>query len=96
MSSPTEKILQTTDHPIARMIADFVASGKSFGQIMEEYEPKMHPDKAKEIYEFKTRISEKLRDGHSIHHAIDHTFKDPQIKMEILELINNYKEHRRP
>ncbi|WP_166924937.1 hypothetical protein [Flavobacterium poyangense] len=80
-----ERIASATDHPVVQDIAAKVKAGKSFREIVEHFN--ISPEKESELYEYKARISEGLRDGIPLADVIDQTFSDPKIKAEIHKAI---------
>jgi hypothetical protein len=86
MSTPAhERIASATDHPVVQDIASKVKAGMSFKQIVDYFD--ISPEKESELYEYKARISESLKDGIPLADVIDQTFSDPEIRAEIHKAI---------
>ena len=81
-----ERIASATDHPVVQDIASKVQSGMSFKEIVEHFN--ISPEKEAELYEYKARISEGLRDGIPLKQVIDEVFSDEEIKAEIYKAID--------
>lgn len=94
LKSPAERILIATDHHVARAIADHVASDMSFHQIMEKYKDQIGPDNEAKVHEFKSRITEQLKEGIPYKTVINNVFTDPVLRAEAFKVINEYKAAR--
>ncbi|MBT8232052.1 MAG: hypothetical protein HKO66_13715 [Saprospiraceae bacterium] len=85
----SEHILRNSDHPRAREVADHLASGLTFGQILAQYD--FSPETLNKIHFLKSSISTALRSGTPFKEVIDSHFDNPKTREIIMA---QYHKHR--
>ena len=90
----SQRVLLATDNDVARKVADHLAEGMSFNQIMEKYKDQIGPENEAEVHEAFSRIQAQLRDGIPYKTVINSVFTDPGTREEAFKVINEYKANR--
>jgi hypothetical protein len=89
MASKAETILRLTDHPMGREIADHVASGLSFGQILAKYD--LSKKSLAKIHQYRSSIETALKMGTPVKEVISAHFTNPATAAGIMNVINQHK-----
>lgn len=82
MASTAENILKHSDHPIAREVADYVASGLTFGAILAKYD--LREDQLAKIHQYKSSISSALNMGIPFEEVINSHFSSQRTRDRIM------------
>ncbi|MFY0629126.1 MAG: hypothetical protein JXR05_02025 [Flavobacteriaceae bacterium] len=88
MASTAENILKHSDHPIAREVADHVASGLTFGAILAKYN--LSDSQLAKIHQYKSSISSALNMGTPFEEVINNHFSSKGTRNTIMSIY--YKE----
>jgi len=91
MPSFAERMLVISDHPAARKIADHVASGMKYGEIIKQFN--VSPEMESKIHEYKSRIESDLRSGHPFEQVINRYFSNPKTRSIIMGYYHKHNSH---
>lgn len=89
MASRAEQILRLTDHPIGREVADHVASGLTFGQILAKFN--LSDKTLAKIHQNKSSIETALKMGTPVQEVIYAHFPKQATRDKIMATIHKHR-----
>ena len=89
MASIAEKILQHTNHPRGREVADHVASGLTFGQILAKYN--LTDAQLAKVHQYKSSIQTALKMGTPFQEVVDAHFPSQNMRNKIMSVYHAAK-----
>ena len=89
MASKAEQILKLTDHPMGREVADHVASGLTFGEILAKYD--LSDSTLANIHMKRSSMETDLKMRIPVKEVVEKHFPNPATSAKIMAKINEHK-----